>query len=84
MQLEQLGEHLQTQLKRCAALVETEVVLRVAGRDYVIRGIYAGASAIVIEGGAEVTMDSVSQERMSVPPGGPEGEGVEPAPPRNM
>jgi hypothetical protein len=84
VQLEQLGEHLQAQLKRCAAPAETEVVLRVAGRDYVIRGIYTGTSAIIIEGGEEVIMDSASQERMSVPPGGPEGEGVEPAPPGDI
>jgi hypothetical protein len=81
MHIEQLGESLQTQRERCAAPVGTEVILRVAGRDYAIRGVYADTSSIIIEAGEEVTADGISQGRMSMPPGGPEGEGVEPAPP---
>ena len=60
---------------------QPEVVLRIAGRDYTIRGIYASTAHVIIEGGEEVTPATSAPERLAAVPGGPEGEGVEPAPP---
>jgi hypothetical protein len=58
-----------------------EVVLRIAGKDYTIRGIYASTAHVIIEGGEEMTPAALSPERLVAAPGGPEGEGGEPAPP---
>jgi hypothetical protein len=60
---------------------QPEVVLRIAGRDYSIRGIYASTAHVIIEGGEEVTPATAGPERLATVPEGPEGEGVEPAPP---
>ena len=59
-----------------------EVVLRIAGKDYTIRGIYTSTAHVIIEGGEEMPPAALSPEPLTAAPGGPEGEGVvEPVPP---
>jgi hypothetical protein len=48
MQAERIVEHLQTQLGK-------DVVLRVAGQEYAIRGISAAGAAVIIEAGDVLT-----------------------------
>ena len=48
MQAERIVEHLQTQLGK-------DVVLRVAGQEYAIRGIYEAGAAVIIEAGEVLT-----------------------------
>ena len=83
MHIEQFEEYLKTQLELRPSSIAKEVLLRIAGRDYAVRGIYAGTSHIIIEGGEDVTSEATAQGHMAAP-AGPEGEGVEPAPPKEI
>jgi hypothetical protein len=76
--------YLKTQLEGGDSPFEKEVLLRVAGRDYAIRSIDASTSAILLEGGEEVTYADTLAGGRAEGPGGPEGEGVEPAPPGRL
>lgn len=84
MQIEQVVEQLASQLDLRPSLGGKAVVLRVAGKDYALRRIAGSASSIIIEGGEELTHDDSLSGPPSTVPGGPEGEGVEPAPPAEV
>jgi hypothetical protein len=81
MTVKEIAECVRTQLEQGRVPFEKEVVLRVGGRDYAVRGVDTSTSAIVLEGGEAVVHEDSLQGDMAEGPGGPEGEGVEPAPP---
>jgi hypothetical protein len=81
MQAKELVAYLKTQFEQGLSPFEKEVVVRLAGRDYAIRNIDTSTSAIVLEGGEAIIHEDSLQGDMAEGPGGPEGEGIEPAPP---
>ena len=77
MQAQDIVEHLKTQSGK-------NVVVRVAGKEHAIRGIYEVEAAVVIEAGEMTATEAFPTDTPSglgEVPGGPEGEGVEPPPP---
>ena len=88
MQAALIVEHLKTQLGQ-------DVVLRVAGQKYAIRGIYEAGAAVIIEAGEEITsgaavapQDALREAEQITPVAEvvpdavlEEGEGVQPPPP---
>jgi hypothetical protein len=81
MKAKHILEYLETQSENSATLFEKEVMVRVGGREYAIRRVDASRSAIVLEGGEEIIHEDTRPGLGNVP-GGPEGEGVEPPPPK--
>jgi hypothetical protein len=81
MKAKDIVAHLNTQLGQSRSALEKEVVVRIGGQDYAIRGIDASTAAVILEGGAEVTHEDTLSGGSFEGPGGPEGEGVEPPPP---
>ena len=81
MQLDDIIASLNTHRPSRPTPGQPEVVLRIAGRAYTVRGMYASTAHVIIEGDEEVASAALSPEHLTAVPGGPEGEGVEPTPP---
>jgi len=82
MQAKEILAFLKTQLEEGHTPFEKNVVVRLGGRDYAMRSIDASTADIILEVGEPVLHDDSLPGERAAGPGGPEGEGVEPPPPK--